>query len=85
MPSRTDLAFGSFFPSPSKLTAFPAPVEILVQARGLGLPVVAIGGITPDNGPHLIQAGADFLAVISGVFDQPSPERAARSYAALFE
>jgi len=48
------------------------------------LPLVAIGGITPDNAPALLAAGIDMLAVISGVFDAPDPVAAARAYAACF-
>ena len=79
------LAIGSFFPSPTKPRAVRAALELLRQARGLHLPVVAIGGITPENGAALIDAGADMLAVISGVFAQPDVAAAARRYACLFE
>ena len=79
------LAFGSFFDSPTKPAARRAPIDILESARALGLPVVAIGGITPCNGAALIAAGADFLAVISGVFEATNIEGAARAYASLFD
>lgn len=79
------VAFGSFFPSPSKPDAVRAGVALLAQARArLGLPIVAIGGITPDNAPALIAAGADAVAVISAVFAQPDIEAAARRFALLF-
>jgi thiamine-phosphate pyrophosphorylase len=59
---------------------------LLVQARReIRLPIVAIGGITPDNGEALIHAGADLLAVIHGVFGQPDIRAAAQAYAALFD
>jgi thiamine-phosphate pyrophosphorylase len=45
---------------------------------------VAIGGITPDNAAALIEAGADALAVINGVFGQDDPAAAARRFARLF-
>jgi thiamine-phosphate pyrophosphorylase len=48
------------------------------------VPLVAIGGITPKNGPLLIAAGARMLAIISGVFAQPDVTAAARTYASLF-
>jgi thiamine-phosphate pyrophosphorylase len=48
------------------------------------LPIVAIGGITPQNGKALVAAGADCLAVISGVFDQADIRSAARAYTNLF-
>src|SRR5436190_1658441 len=57
----------------------------LREARSrVAVPLVAIGGITPDNGAVLIAAGADALAAISGVFDQPDVAGAARRYASLF-
>jgi thiamine-phosphate pyrophosphorylase len=79
------VAFGRFFPSSSKPDAVAAPPALLTQARReIGLPIVAIGGITPYNGTELVQAGADLLAVIHGVFGQPDIRAAARAYAALF-
>ena len=44
------------------------------------IPVVAIGGITPENGAALIEAGADMLAVIEGVFAQPDIRAAALAH-----
>jgi thiamine-phosphate pyrophosphorylase len=79
------VAFGCFFPSPTKPKAQPSDLALLRAARrDLHVPIVAIGGITPDNGAALIAAGADLLAVIHGVFGQRDPEFAARCYGALF-
>ncbi len=79
------VAFGRFFPSNSKPLAAPAELATLQQAKQtLTVPIVAIGGILPDNGGQLIAAGADLLAVIGGLFDDARPEQAARSYQALF-
>ncbi|MEY6432777.1 thiamine phosphate synthase [Thioalkalicoccus limnaeus] len=79
------LAFGSFFRSTTKPNALRADPALLRGARKtLGRPLVAIGGITPDNGGPLIAAGADMLAVVSGVFDAPDCEAAARAYTRLF-
>jgi thiamine-phosphate pyrophosphorylase len=78
------LAFGAFYPSPTKPNAKQAAPNLLRDAKALGLSLVAIGGITPDNAPPLLDAGADFLAVISGIFASGDPEAAARKYAALF-
>lgn len=79
------LAFGRFFPSRTKPAAVPADIELLRQARKeFSLPLVAIGGITPENGAQLVAAGADMLAVIHGVFGQPDVESAARGYSELF-
>jgi len=79
------LAFGAFHPSPSKPTARCAPLAILREARPLGLPLVAIGGITPDNARPLLEAGADALAVISGVFAARDPLAALAAYLAAFQ
>lgn len=79
------VAFGRFFPSRTKPDAVAATPELLSAARrALALPLVAIGGITPDNGAQLLAAGADLLAVIHGVFGQPDIEAAARRFAELF-
>ena len=79
------LAFGAFFPSPTKPGARRASPELLRDSAGLGLPRVAIGGITPDNAHALVAAGADLLAVVSGVFDAADPVAAARAYLSCFE
>ena len=79
------LAFGALFPSPTKPAARRATPALLREARALGLPVVAIGGITPDNARAAVEAGADLLAVISGVFDAPDPAAAARAYRRAFQ
>lgn len=79
------IAFGSFHPSPTKPQAVRAAPQLLQSARQqIRLPVVAIGGITPQNGPALIHAGADMLAVISGVFEQSDITRAAHTFSSLF-
>ncbi|MCE7033539.1 thiamine phosphate synthase [Lysobacter sp. GX 14042] len=79
------VAFGAFFPSSTKPAARRATPALLRQAAALPAPVVAIGGITPDNGRGLVEAGADLLAVIAGVFDAPDPVAAARAYQACFD
>jgi len=78
------LAFGAFFASPTKPNARVATPALLREAKMLGLPLVAIGGITPHNGAMLIDAGADFLAAITAVFGADDVSHAARSFAALF-
>ena len=77
-------AFGAFFPTTSKATHRRASLELLREAGALGLPLVAIGGITADNAAALVAAGADLLAVIGGVFDAPDPAAAARALRAAF-
>jgi len=81
----TYVAFGRFFPSTSKPLALPASLETLRLAKQvLRIPIVAIGGILPENGSFLLNAGADLLAVIGGLFDD-QPELSARAYQALFD
>ncbi len=80
----TYVAFGRFFPSSSKPLAAPAKIKTLRKAKFLlDIPIVAIGGILPENGGQLLAAGADLLAVIGGIFDS-QPEQSARAYQALF-
>ncbi|MDD2988520.1 MAG: thiamine phosphate synthase [Zoogloea sp.] len=80
------LAFGAMFPSSTKPLAPLAPLEMLSRAKvEFGLPVAAIGGITLDNVPSLIAAGADLPAVISDVFSAPDPAARAAAYAGLFD
>jgi thiamine-phosphate pyrophosphorylase len=79
------VAFGSFFPSPTKPNAVRADIELLKQATNqLRLPICAIGGITAKNASALITAGTHMVAVISEVFASPNPEKCARSLARLF-
>lgn len=80
------VAFGSFFPSPTKPNAARADLPLLQRARReLAVPQVAIGGITPENGASLIAAGADMLAAIGAVFGASDPRTAAAAFARLFE
>ena len=79
------VAFGRFFPSRTKPHAVQAEADLLVRAKQrLTIPLVAIGGITADNGAALIEAGADLLAAIHGVFGQADVTAAARRIAGLF-
>ena len=67
------VAFGRFFSSNIKPGAVQASIELLERARDeIDVPVVAIGGITAENGAQLVEAGADLLAVISDIFDRPT-------------
>ena len=79
------VAFGSLYATSSKPEAVHCPHAVLSQARAeLDLPIVAIGGITPDNAASVLEAGADFIAAIGGVFDQPSIFESASRYSRLF-
>jgi len=78
------VAFGSFFPSPTKPQAGRAGLHLLAEARALGVPVAGIGGITRQNAGDLIRAGADLVAVISDLYGTADPEQAARDFTHLF-
>jgi thiamine-phosphate pyrophosphorylase len=79
------IAFGSFFPSFTKPDAKKASIELLNEAKSiLTIPIVAIGGITPENGKQLIDAKVDFLAIISGLYSAPDTISATKSYNNLF-
>lgn len=80
------VAFGAVYPSPTKPGAVRAPLHLFTEAREtLSIPVCAIGGIEADNAAAVIAAGADMVAVVSGVFARPDPEAEARQLAAMFE
>lgn len=79
------VAFGRFFPSRTKPQASPADIALLPQARtALRIPVVAIGGVTVDNAPQLIAAGANAVAVIHDLFSAGDIRARAQQFAALF-
>lgn len=79
------VAFGSFFASPTKPGAVAAPLSLLSAAKAkLHVPIVAIGGITLDNAPAIIKAGADAIAVISALFDGTDIRAAAKAFGELF-
>lgn len=79
------VAFGAFYPTNTHTTQYRPDRSILSWWATLsGIPSVAIGGITPANAPPLIEAGADFIAVVSAVWNHPQgPEAAVREFAAV--
>ena len=81
------VAFGAFFPTESKETIHRAAPEILAWWREMfEIPSVAIGGITAENCAPLVQAGADFLAVIGAVWNHPAgPAEGIRTMNAAIE
>jgi thiamine-phosphate pyrophosphorylase len=79
------LAFGAVFASGTKPQARQAPLDLFKSARALGKATVAIGGITPDNCGQVRDAGADFIAVISGVYSAPDPVAALATYHHFFK
>lgn len=79
------VAFGSVYPSAVKPDAVRAPLELIRRARReLPVPVVAIGGITPENAAPVVAAGAHALAVLSALYGAADPAAAVRAYARLF-
>ena len=80
------IAFGAFFPTATKEAKTQADLELLQWWAGsMVVPCVAIGGITVKNARVLIDAGADFLAVASGVWDyEDGPRAAVAAFNALF-
>ena len=79
------VAFGRFFASGTKQSASPADLSVLRAAKAqLAIPVVAIGGITLDNAPSVLQEGADMLAVVGDLFSAQNITARAQAYTALF-
>jgi thiamine-phosphate pyrophosphorylase len=80
------VAFGAVYPSPTKPDAAKATTDLFVRAKTeLTAASCAIGGITLDNAPPLIVAGADLLAVITDLFSAPDIAARAAAYQRLFE
>ncbi len=81
------VAFGAFYPTATKDARFSAAPDILQWwQETFVLPCVAIGGITPENCEPLVRAGADFIAVASGVWDHPAgPQAAVRDFNRIFD
>ena len=80
------VAFGAFYPTETKETSTQADIELLSWwSEMMEVPVVAIGGITIENAPPLIEAGADFLAVSAGIWKHPAgPAAAVAGFTRLF-
>lgn len=86
------IAFGAMYPSPTKPAAVRATLPLITEARALAESraaprpgVVAIGGITPANAPLVAQAGADAVAVITGLFEAPDITAAAAACTRAFQ
>ncbi|MDF2481992.1 MAG: thiamine phosphate synthase [Stenotrophomonas indicatrix] len=79
------VAFGAFFPTTTKVTSSRAHPDLLRQSAALGVPRVAIGGLSPDNVGPIIDAGADLLAVVSGIYAAQDPVATQRAYLARFD
>lgn len=79
------VAFGAFYPTSTKQVEHVAELDTLQKwSRVTEIPCVAIGGITAENAKPLIEAGADFLAVSSAVWNHPQgPAEAVKAFNAL--
>ena len=72
------VAFGAFYPTDTHQTLYrPDPEILTVWQETMQTPCVAIGGIKVDNAAALVTAGADFIAVVTGVWDYPAGPAAA--------
>jgi thiamine-phosphate pyrophosphorylase len=79
------ITLGSFFNSPTKPEARKIAIDLLPIAKSkLNIPVVAIGGITPENGKQLVDNKADFLAIISGIYGSTDIINSVKAYKNLF-
>src|SRR5690606_18323809 len=78
------VAFGGFYPSPVKKYSFTTAPALVAQAREqIGVPVVVIGGMTPENAAPLVELGADMVAAITSVYGAADPTAATRAFDAL--
>ncbi len=79
------IAIGSIFPTTTKDDATLVGLNTLTKVRrAVRIPVVAIGGITPEGAFEALDAGADAIAVISGIMADADPARAAKEYSLIF-
>ena len=79
------VAFGGFYPSPVKRYTFTTAPAILLEARfGIDLPIVVIGGMTPENAAPLVDLGVDMVAAITSVYGADDPGAATRRFDMLF-
>ncbi|MGZ8289818.1 MAG: thiamine phosphate synthase [Telluria sp.] len=79
------VAFGGFYPSKVKQYSFRTDPAIVSEAKeAIALPVVVIGGMTPENAAPLVQRGADMVAAISSIYAAPVPGAQVRRFDDLF-
>ena len=76
------VAFGAFYPTTTKASkGHPSPQILDDWSLFTTVPCVAIGGITPSNCAPMVRSGADFLAVVSAVWDHPTgPGEAVKAF-----
>lgn len=79
------VALGAFFPTATKTPRARATLATLRSARTrISRPIVAIGGITPENSAELVSAGADALAIVSALYDADDPHYQLQRFQTLF-
>jgi thiamine-phosphate pyrophosphorylase len=79
------VAFGACFGSGTKPNAVNAPLSLFAEAKQkIQIPLVAIGGITMENAPQVIQAGASAISVVGALFRADDIEVASRQFSSLF-
>ena len=75
------VAFGAFYPTTTKPSHYrPDPSILSWWSAVFEIPCVAIGGITPDNAKPLVEAGADFLAILQAVWGKNDPREAVKAF-----
>jgi thiamine-phosphate pyrophosphorylase len=75
------VAFGAFYPTTTKPSNYrPDPSILIWWSTLFEIPCVAIGGINPVNAKPLVEAGADFLAVVQAVWSAEDPAEAVRGF-----
>lgn len=79
------VAFGAVYPSPTKPAALRADLSLFQQAKALGLPACAIGGITLENAAPVVVAGARWLAVIADLYAPQATLAAITARAAAYQ
>jgi len=79
------VAFGAFYPTQTKEKTVKVSAQLLTQAKKkLSIPIVAIGGINPENGQSLVSAGADMLAVVNSIYSVEDPQQITKQFNQLF-
>jgi len=80
------VAFGACFASSTKPNAPVAGLHLFTQAKAeLHVPAVAIGGITLENAPLVIAAGASSVAVINAIFNADDVKLTSQQFTKLFQ
>lgn len=80
------IAFGGFYPSLVKKYPVTTPIDIVARAKAvIPLPIVVIGGMTPELAKPLVKEGADMVAAISSVYNAVNPASSVREFVSLFK